>query len=146
MNLGFARRNSINPFAPRKFSFEAVSEMVEAMAQSYGKWQDVECRQMKAGLMDLDAEGSGRVPLRTFYSQPDGAAYQFTESVEYLRQTGALDESHPGEPRVRISNYLLGPSNCIASSSYYSVCCLSECEGLVNDLEGLIQAPTATPE
>ncbi|CAE7762562.1 tmem145, partial [Symbiodinium necroappetens] len=46
---------------------------------------------------------------------------------------------------VRIANYLQGPSNCIASSSYYSICCLSECEGLVNELEAKVQAPAADP-
>merc|ERR1719343_668411 len=39
-----------------------------------------------------------------------------------------------------------GPSNCIASSSYYSVCCLSDCQAIMNDLEGAIQAPTAPAE
>ena len=47
---------------------------------------------------------------------------------------GALDETR-GEAYVRIANYMTGPSNCIASSSYYSVCCLNECEGLMNELE-----------
>merc|ERR1719387_922085 len=51
-----------------------------------------------------------------------------------------------GSPKVRIANYVAGPSNCIASSTYYSVCCLSDCESLRNELEGKIQAPLASPE
>merc|ERR1711981_969440 len=81
-----------------------------------------------------------------FYSQPEEATYQFTESVDYLRQIGALDETGRGGPAVLIPNYLVGPTNCIASSSYYSVCCMNECEGLMNELEHKIQAPKASPE
>lgn len=116
------------------------------MADDYGKWQNSECRQMKQELMELAPDGSGRVPLSKFYSQPDTADYQFTESVEYLRQIGALDETNSAEPRVLIPNYVMGPSNCIATSTYYSVCCLSDCEALMNELEGTILAPAATAE
>jgi len=96
--------------------------------------------------MDLDPKGLGRIPLSTFWSQPEEATYQFTESTEYLRKVGALDETLPDSPKVLIANYILGPSNCIASSTYYSICCLSECELLMNELEGKVQAPTASPE
>merc|ERR1719316_1651535 len=49
-------------------------------------------------------------------------------------------------PQVRISNYVLGPTNCIARSAFYSVCCLNECEHLVNEIEGKVQAPMGSPE
>lgn len=99
---------------------------------------------MKAALMDLTRESSGRVPLHVFHSQPESATYQFSESREYLRKIGALDES-TGTPEVRIVNYLLGPSNCVASSSYFSICCLNECELLMNEIERQVKAPTASP-
>eukprot|EP00418_Pyrodinium_bahamense_P029420 CAMPEP_0179133300 /NCGR_PEP_ID=MMETSP0796-20121207/63385_1 /TAXON_ID=73915 /ORGANISM="Pyrodinium bahamense, Strain pbaha01" /LENGTH=575 /DNA_ID=CAMNT_0020832259 /DNA_START=114 /DNA_END=1841 /DNA_ORIENTATION=+ len=145
-NFAFSHRDHTNPFVPHEYSFKAASQIVEDLAQDYGKWQNTECRQMKDGLIALDPDGSGRVPLSTFYSQPETADYQFTESVEYLRQIGALDESEYDRPKVRIANYMVGPSNCIASSSYYSVCCLSDCEGLMSELEGQVRAPTTTPE
>ena len=47
-------------------------------------------------------------------------------------------------PRVIITNYLTSPTNCIASSSFYSVCCMDECEGLLGHLEREIAAPEAT--
>jgi len=99
---------------------------------------------MTADLRGLDLMGSGRVSLDKFYSQPKSADYVFTESTQYLRQIGALDEADGVKPQVRIANYLMGPSNCIASSSFFSVCCLSECEGLMKELEQKIQAPTAS--
>jgi hypothetical protein len=86
------------------------------------------------------------VPLSAFYAQPESAAYQFTETVDYLREVGALDESVPGAPTVLVANYIAGPSNCIASSTYYSVCCLNECDGLMNEIEGKVRAPSASPE
>merc|ERR1719242_685833 len=101
---------------------------------------------MKDELMAMDSDQSGLIPLSVFYARSKKREYQFTESVEYLRQVGAVDESWKREPRVRVANYVTGPSNCIASSSYYSVCCLSECDGLLNELEGVIRAPTASAE
>merc|ERR1719453_2722396 len=95
--------------------------------------------------MDLDGKRTGRVPLSDFYTQPD-SIYRFSESVDYLRQTGALDETSSDGPAVLIPNYLAGPTNCIASSSYFSVCCMNECEGVMNELEHKIQAPTVSPE
>lgn len=94
--------------------------------------------------MKLDAKSTGRIPLDVFYRSDAGSAYEFTESREYLRDVGALDESLVGNPSVLIANYLAGPSNCIASNSYYSVCCLSECEHLMNDIESHVNGPTAT--
>ena len=47
--------------------------------------------------------------------------WQLSESVEYLRQLGALDDADPSNLRVIIPSYLSGASNCIASSTFYSV-------------------------
>merc|ERR1719336_746819 len=142
--FNFLHHETINPFGPVLYSFQAASQIVRSMARAYGHWQNSECRQMAAELRSLDVMGSGRVPLDQFYSQPKSADYVFTESTEYLRQIGALDEADGVKPQVRIANYLMGPSNCIASASYFSVCCLSECEGLMRELEQKIQAPTAS--
>jgi hypothetical protein len=146
LNFEFARRHNTNPFVPRRYSFSEAAEIVEVLSQQYGKWQNSECRDMKAHLMELDPEGLGRVPLGLFYAQPKGSVYHFSESVDYLRKTGALDETSVGNPKVIIENYLLGPSNCIASSSYYSVCCLSGCDTIFGDLERHIAAPAASPQ
>merc|ERR1719336_1530122 len=142
--FNFVQRGTINPFPPVVYSFQVASQIMRSMARAYGQWQNSECRQMAAELRSLDLMGSGRVPLDKFYSQPKFADYVFTESTEYLRQIGALDEADGVKPQVRIANYLMGPSNCIAHASYFSVCCLSECEGLMRELEQKIQAPTAS--
>jgi len=146
LNYEFANRHKVNPFKPRLYSFEAVSEIMQEMAEQYGKFQNHECREMKAHLVELDPEGLGQVPLGLFYGQPKGSAYHFSESPDYLRSIGALDETSPSNPKVIITNYVAAPSNCIASSSYYSVCCLSECSEMMAELEHLVGAPAASPQ
>jgi len=126
------------------FSFEVVSDIVRDLGRKYGRWQNSECDEMKATLMELGTNGSGSVRLKDFHSEPSHASFQFTESADYLQKTGSLEEID-GEQRVTIVNYLLGPSNCIAKSGYYSVCCLSECEGLMNALEERVEEPTSLP-
>lgn len=65
--------------------------------------------------------------------------------MDYLRTIGALDETHFREPHVIVTNFVAGPSNCVAGSEFFSVCCLSECESLMGEIEGQIQAPAAPP-
>jgi len=142
----FKSKMKTNPFVTRQYSLEEASQMVINLAEGYGKWQNADCRDMKAHLMRLDSRGSGRIPLDVFYKSEAGSAFEFTESQKYLRDVGALDESLKGNPSVLIANYLVGPSNCIAPNAYYSVCCLSECEHLMNEIETHTQGPTATSE
>merc|ERR1719162_2628405 len=103
---------------------------------------------MKGSLLEIEdvgIGGAGRVRISDFYKAAlDDGKWQFTESVDYLRQLGALDESDASNPRVIIPNYISGPSNCVASSAYYSVCCLDECEGILGQLEQGIAAPEAS--
>jgi len=146
MSYDYETKDKTNPFQEEEFSFEKASNIVDSLAQSYGKWQQSECSRMKDDLMAMDEDGSGRIPLSTFYVRSNKREYQFTESVEYLRQIGAIDDTWKREPRVRIANYVTGPSNCIASSKFYSVCCLNECDTVLNELEASIRAPAATPE
>jgi len=44
-----------------------------------------------------------------------------------------------------LPNYIYSQANCIASSDYYAVCCMNECEDLLVHLEKDIAAPEATP-
>merc|ERR1719271_533819 len=146
MNYDFTQRSLTNPFTPRRFSFDSAVHVVQDMAHGYGKWQNGECVDMKEALVRLDPRGTGRVSLGTFYSESRGMTWQFSEPVDTLRQLGILDESSSTGPQVLIANYLAQPTNCIATSSYYSVCCLNECEAVMNDIEKEVQAPTASAD
>jgi len=99
---------------------------------------------MKDQLVALGDHGIGRVSLADFYRPAlDDNSFAFQESMDYLRELGALDETDPSSPSVIVPNYVNAPSNCIASSSFYSVCCLDECEQLMGHLESNIKAPEA---
>jgi len=147
----FVREVSETVAPPRDYLYYSdLASLVEEIGDRYGRWQDYECRALKDMLVELEdksAGGSGRVRLADFYkaSLYDGK-WQLCENVEYLRKLGALDESNPDNLRVIIPNYVNGPSNCVASSSYYSVCCVNECEEILSYLELKITAPEAKPE
>jgi len=126
------------------FDFSLVARVAERVGEHFGAFQDHECKQMKDSLVKIEDSDTGRVLLADFYKPAIGGQWQFQESVAYLRQLGALDESNPSRPSVIIANYLNSPTNCIASSSFYSVCCMDECEGLLGHLEQKIAAPEAT--
>jgi len=128
-------------------SFGDVTTVVEAAGERFGRFQDAECRTLKSDLVGMEeAPGNGRVRLSDFYgSALHAGKWQFSESVEYLRHLGALDESDPAMLRVIIPNYVNSPSNCIASSVFYGVCCIDECEDLMGHLERRLGSPTARP-
>merc|ERR1719498_1946242 len=127
-----------------ELDFSLIARVAERVGEQFGSFQDQECHQIKASLLKMEEPGTGRVRLSEFYKPAIGCQWQFQESVAYLRQLGALDEADPAKPRVIIANYISSPSNCIASSSFYSVCCMDECEGLLGHLERQIAAPEAT--
>jgi len=118
--------------------------VAERVGEHFGAFQDQECRQIKDSLVAMEQSGTGRVLLADFYKPALGGNWQFQETVAYLRELGALDESDPERPRVIIPNYMASPSNCIASSSFYSVCCMDECEGLLGHLEQRLAKPEAS--
>jgi hypothetical protein len=127
-------------------TWETNLRIVEEIAERHGRWQDQDCHVLKGMLMDLETPGSGRVRLDNFYrSRLDNKSWNFVESVPYLRQLGALDESDPKQASVIITNYLTSPSNCVSSSKFYSVCCIDQCEQLLSVLEQRIADPYATP-
>merc|ERR1719203_6006 len=133
-------------FDADEFSFGRVVEEVQELNDHLGAFQDIECRSLKAALADMEFKSTGRVLLSDFYREGLKGKFMFTEHVDYLRNLGALDESDPKHPTVIIANYLASPANCLVSTSFHSVCCFDECEGLMGHLERSISAPTASPE
>jgi hypothetical protein len=144
---GFENRSAAVSFDTHDFPY--VAHVAQTVAEQFGRFQNLECRQIKANLTAMEEAGTGRVRLFDFWKpaidNPD-AEWNFGESRNYLRQLGALDESDTQTPRVMIANYINSPSNCIASSSLYAVCCMNECEQLIGHLEKQIAAPEASPD
>jgi hypothetical protein len=135
--------------------FALVERVAERIGERFGAFHAQDCIQMKDSLVKIEYNGTGRVLLSDFYklkhAPVDGSGksgldnqWQFQYSPTYLRKSGALDESNPSRPSVMIANFITSPSNCAADSSFYSVCCVNECEGLLGHLEREIAAPDAT--
>jgi len=142
-NVSEARKNDL-AFAPGKITFAATSLVVEEIGERFGRWQNRECQDLKTALVKMEDHNTGRVLLKDFYGQALDGAWQFTESVDYLRELGALDDSNPDRKSVIIPNYVNAPSNCIASSGIYSLCCINECEDLIGQVERDVAEPDAT--
>jgi len=140
------RANTTAATQSHEINFATLAKVAEAAGEHFGSFQDKECRELKSKLVEMEDRGSGRVRLADFYKPALGGSWQFQESVSYLKQLGALDESDPKDTRVIIPNYLTSASNCIASSSFYSVCCMDECESLMAHLEAEISAPEVSAD
>lgn len=143
--VGHSRQSVRNPFIDDGLDFAEATDVVKQIGQRFGSFQDQDCRSLKEVLVAMEHRGTGRVRLSDFYHGGLGSEWHFSESVDYLRSLGALDESDERRPSVVIPNYISSQSNCLASSSFYSVCCLDECEGLLGHLEQALAAPSAEP-
>mmetsp|Transcript_14656 Transcript_14656/g.33567 ORF Transcript_14656/g.33567 Transcript_14656/m.33567 type:complete len:551 (+) Transcript_14656:39-1691(+) len=139
------RKEVVSASPETRTSFGTTTQVLEEVADRYGRWQDSECIALKEDLMQHEHGETGRVLLKDFYGAALNGSFQYTESKEYLREHGILDETNPSQPSVIIPNYVNGPSNCLASSKFYSVCCINECEALLKPLERRIGAPDALP-
>eukprot|EP00928_Gymnodinium_smaydae_P008291 TRINITY_DN1301_c0_g4_i1.p1 TRINITY_DN1301_c0_g4~~TRINITY_DN1301_c0_g4_i1.p1 ORF type:complete len:561 (+),score=118.62 TRINITY_DN1301_c0_g4_i1:81-1763(+) len=146
INFEYKNRNRMNPFEQPWYKYDHAVELVLDLAHNYGKWQDGDCRKMKEHLVKMGTPDTGRVALDVFHGQTSDGTYNFRESQEYLKSVGALDMSNRAMPQVRLVNYVLGPTNCIARNSFFSVCCISECEEIMGEIEVHVQAPKASPE
>merc|ERR1719265_1623605 len=129
-----------------KYSFEDAHQIVGGMTKSFQSFWQSECETMHDALVGMDTHHTGRVPLAKFYNTAINSDWRFGESESFLRELGALDESSSWlGPQVIIPNYLQATSNCIVSTPHYLICCQNECEGLLDELEVAIDAPTAVP-
>lgn len=130
----------------KEFTFSDVAYVIAHIEKNYVYWLGQQCFDLKSILMELEYKGSGKVRLLDFYNYAlQKGMWQFSESAEYLRQLGALDESDPLDPRIVISTYIQGPGNCVARTSYYSMCCMDECADLYGHLESELGKPDPTP-
>merc|ERR1719440_1835146 len=143
----FTREIRRKKFEERDLTFKEVIAVLTQITDEHGSWQQKECLDMKQQLIGLESQKDGCVSVSHFYKgMKDQGKWQFSESPDYLRELGALDDSNPQNLRVIIPNYLDGLSNCVASSSYYSVCCINECEEVLSRIEKHFQAPDASPK
>merc|ERR1719296_653905 len=130
--------------AQDQIPFSVAQKVVGAIIEQYGKFQNTDCRDMARTLNSKERHGTGRMTLKNFY----GSGWQFSETKDFLNQLGTLDKKFRPEegPWVVIPNYVVSLTNCLASSSMYTVCCMDPCEDILRHLESRVGAPEATPE
>jgi len=123
------------------FGWELMASWLLTFGRQLGHVEDTQCKVMKNDLVKLEAGmGTGRVRLSDFHK----ASTAFEEGVSDLRIMEALDETDPDDIKVIIPNYLQGATNCISPAGYYSICCLDECEDLMDKIEAHFEAPFAS--
>jgi len=147
-NTEFSQVHRLNMFASDDYSFDEVWKALDKANHLYGKFQDDECQDMKEALTKHDPEMTGRVTLHNFWRGVLEGGLPFTESTDYMRKLGVLDETDLENrgPQVIIPNYVHSNNNCVVTTAYYEVCCINECEVLMNHLEASIAAPSAKPQ
>jgi hypothetical protein len=129
------------------FSFADAHEVITTITKTFASFWEDECQVIKQSLVAMDKSGTGRLSLTDFYGANADGEWRFGESETYLRDLGALDESSTARGKqVIIPNYLQGVSNCIVTASHYLVCCVSECEAVLNEIEDAVGGPLAQPE
>lgn len=150
----YQERDLRNPFKPPMLSMADVVQLASQTTARMGEWSADECRVMKKQLVGLDPDGDGRVPLDVLYDQPmvtngidiDDQLLPLSEDEGYLRDTGALDKSIPKHPQLLISNYILGPANCVRSTALHAFCCLNECDAVLSNIERAVNGSSARPD
>lgn len=126
------------------YSFDDAHAAVGHITRNFASFWETECQNIKGSLTAMDKKSTGRITLSDFYGANEDGDWRFGESEAYLRELGALDEtSKTLGPQVILTNYLQGASNCIVTTDHYMICCVNECEGVLNDIETAIGASTA---
>lgn len=133
-----------NPFKSRELSFASAASDLQEVMHRFAEVANSECPEIKDRLLGMEHEGTGRVRLVDFYTSAPLLGIK-AESKAYLRNLGVLDETDAERPMLLIANFISSNTNCLVDASYYSSCCLNECERLFGKLEHAIAAPTAKP-
>jgi len=143
LTRGFAEQSRRNPFVMTPgVSVEEADDLMYELYHKFGSLARRECATVKGDLLKSEIPGTGRVPLSRFYAIDSNP---LRESVDYIRNMGALDEANAGSPLVVIPNYMSGPSRCMPFSGYFSVCCPDDCENVLGGIERAIAGPSAEP-
>lgn len=134
-----------NPFFESSFTFSQIESVAQQISHQFGHFQNTDCERLKTVMLEAEDGQSGRVRLSAFYKKFLETNSLFKESAEGLRNMGALEE-RGGEARVIVSNYVLAPSNCLADTGFYSICCINECEEVMGRIEKSAVSPFVSPE
>jgi len=152
MNKAQARKSEESAFGSwtplnQRFTFDDAQVIVKELTMNFGRFWEGECSRVKDVLVDMDKRKNGRVKMADFHMAALNGEWRFSESKEYLRSLGAIDESSLWYgPQVLITNYMQAPSNCIIATDHYRVCCKNDCEDHLRAIETHVGSSDADPE
>jgi hypothetical protein len=134
----------------RQLNFDEMVQVAEKIGEGYVKWQGQDCLRVKQELSAKPSHHDGYVKLSDVkLSESSGRRTLFTESAKDLEKLGVLRDTNyvvkPAETETEliIPNYVNSQSMCLSTASFYTACCVNECEGLLSKLERDVAAPTA---
>lgn len=136
---------SSNPLS-QDFTFDDAHQIVGGITKRFASYWSSECYHMEESLLRAGGRrDTGRLPLSRFYSTNlGGGEWRFSESEQYLRELGALDETSAWRGKqVIVSNYVQSASNCVVVHSHYLICCRNRCADILEDIEAAVGAPVA---
>jgi hypothetical protein len=134
-------------FAKGSLSFVEIEKVVTRFGEKYVRWQGEDCSRAKTYLTGLPSHQKGRVKLgevKTLENQ-NGRRELFSESADDVEKLGVLTGGKDANADFIIANYLNSQSMCLSTSSYFTACCVNECEGLLAKLEREVRAPEVQP-
>lgn len=128
------------------YDFSSISKVAEAFGLEFPSFNDKECSDLKARLVSMEggSRKPGRIPLTDFYGSIAYRHWNFSESPDYLRDLGVLDESDPHRPHVILANYITSYNNCMRTDGLYAICCRSVCGDMMSAIEQQVAGPAAS--
>jgi len=131
-----------------ELDFAQLVQVVEKIGENYVKWQGKDCLRAKQELVAKPSHKQGRVQLSDL-SQSEASGRRdrnrllFTETADDFKKLGVL--SPDSDKELIIPNFINSQSMCLSTASFYTACCVNECEGLLSQLEKEVAAPVSEP-
>lgn len=134
--------------------FGGIMQIIKEVGNGYARWQQQDCKRAMDVLLANPTLKDGRVVAKEVHeSSVDGYRALFSEDLSDLEKLGVLDKevSTASEDvakgrRLIVPNYINSQSMCLSTASFYTVCCVNECDGLVAGLERGAAGPAAEPQ
>lgn len=127
-------------------NFASMVQAAHRVMEQYEEQSASDCLDIKDDFAKLAGGDKGRVLLADLHKAAMEGQGSFKETTDYLRGVGALDESNPAAPIVLMPNYIYSPSQCLGTTSFYDLCCPSECDLHRERLEQTISKSKITPK
>jgi hypothetical protein len=112
----------------KKLKFQDASLIADRVLEYFRKVSGSMCHEMEQKIGSFRGGEKGRVKLADLRTLQGNGESLVNENLEYLDQLGALDGSTEDDAYVFVPNYMLGPSNCDMTTSFYDLCCPNPCD------------------